>query len=407
MLLYERQRPTRLDSVVGQTLAVRLVRAGLSRKPVPASWIVSGEWGTGKTTLAGILAKSVGCLSPIKGGEGCGSCEHCLLARKGESPNIAELNAASFGGIDDLRAAIQEAATAPVGDCVRRSLLIDEAHMLSQQAQGLLLPYLESGCGGAVLILVTTSLRRILETVRSRPVPVRLFPVRPEETAKALAAALGAEGIPFEEKAVEDISVRASGHVRDALVEAESAVIAAGEVTEASLALVRGEASGAAESVLPLLVGGLEPLAQACGAACGSAFPSEVWTEVRSLVSQACAVAVTGMAGPDFSPVAIRFAGLANARLRPLAHWVVGELWGYRVETEADLVLAASAVRERLGPISDVRMEGGMYLGTPARLRDRTPPPGRAPEGLDPKHSKPLDPTRWKRVEKPTGDRGS
>jgi len=137
-------RPKILDDVLGQEWPKEVIRGALQKKPEALAWLIVGVWGTGKTTITRILGKSIACSEPTQSGEACQQCQSCKAIEAEASPNYTELDAASTSGADDMRDLIREVYSAPVGDSPKRTVALDEAHMLSRVAQNVLLKTLDA-----------------------------------------------------------------------------------------------------------------------------------------------------------------------------------------------------------------------------------------------------------------------
>lgn len=171
MELYRKHRPRKLEQVVGQPEAVRSLSAMISRKAVPHVLLMSGPSGTGKTTLARIVARELGC----------------------GKRDLSEINCADFRGIDTVRDIRQRMQLAPLsGSC--RVWIIDEAAKLSNDAQNAFLKILEDTPGHAYFMLATTDPAKLLETVRTRCTEIKLGPVPNAGLATLIGSVLAAEG---------------------------------------------------------------------------------------------------------------------------------------------------------------------------------------------------------------------
>lgn len=258
MSLIVSERPKSWNSVVGQNRALSTLKAALgSGQFTPRGIIVSGPWGTGKTTLAYLAAKSLMCLDSTEG-VSCGKCASCLQSQALDShPDFIEVDAASNSGVADARQLLQLVEAFPILG-KRRVVLIDEAHRLSREAWDVFLKPIETDNGTAppcVFIFATTDLAKIPYTIKSRCCKVPLALVDDETIVGLLYAICGKYGIKHEPVALELIARHANGHIRDA-VNALDEIATAGPVTKASAATYLDASSEAALRILVMLAGG-------------------------------------------------------------------------------------------------------------------------------------------------------
>lgn len=164
--LYRKYRPQTFAEVSGQDHVVRvLTRACMERKTSHA-YLFAGPRGTGKTTIARLLAKRLNCTQP-KGAEPCGTCAACVAVASGAHLDVIEIDAASNRGIDDIRSLKERIRLQPAAG-EWKVYILDEVHMLSKDAANALLKTLEEPPPHAIFILATTELEKVIETVRSR-----------------------------------------------------------------------------------------------------------------------------------------------------------------------------------------------------------------------------------------------
>lgn len=234
MALDTRYRPTRYSDVLGQeaTAAVlkEFVRTG---KGFHQSYLFCGQWGSGKTTMGRILARSLLCANP-EDGEPCDKCPSCLdILRTGQSEAYTEHDAASKSKKENLEAVLEENNYSTTSGR-QRVYLFDEAHRLSKQALDILLKPMEDDRGDGkqlVCIFCTTEPEKMHSTVFSRCAPafvIRVVP--PEVIAERLAWVCGQEGIGYEQEALVTIAAVKECHIRDALKTIE-AVSTLGPIT--------------------------------------------------------------------------------------------------------------------------------------------------------------------------------
>jgi DNA polymerase-3 subunit gamma/tau len=214
--LYRRWRPKRFSEVVGQDLVVATLKRAVALGKLHHAYLFAGQRGVGKTTLARILARAANCLAP-EDGEPCNRCPNCLRILEGKSLDVVEIDGASHRGIDQVRQLREEVAFLPAG-ARYKVYIIDEVHMLTQEAFNALLKTLEEPPPHVIFMFATTEPHKVPPTVLSRcqafwlqPIPEELIAKRVEEIAKAEGFALG-------EGAAALLARRAGGSLRDALV---------------------------------------------------------------------------------------------------------------------------------------------------------------------------------------------
>ncbi len=209
-------RPISFDDVVGQTHITSTLRNALKSKKIPHALLFCGPRGVGKTTCARILAKSLNCMNPSAEMEPCGTCESCVGFQTSHSFNIHELDAASNNSVDDIRDLINQVRMAPqVGSYA--VYIIDEVHMLSQQAFNAFLKTLEEPPKHAIFILATTEKHKILPTILSRCQIFDFKRITVDDITGHLARIAVKENIEAEEKGLHVIAQKADGALRDAL----------------------------------------------------------------------------------------------------------------------------------------------------------------------------------------------
>lgn len=209
-------RPKRFDEVVGQDHIVRTLKNAVAGGKIAQAYLFCGPRGVGKTTCARILAKSINCENPLDGSEACGKCPSCLSFQSQASFNIHELDAASNNSVDDMRT-LTEQVRYPPQSGKYKIYIIDEVHMLSQQAFNAFLKTLEEPPPYAVFILATTEKHRILPTILSR---CQIFDFKRIEVPAIVAQlkeVAAREELQYEEDALHIIAQKADGALRDAL----------------------------------------------------------------------------------------------------------------------------------------------------------------------------------------------
>ena len=215
LALYRKYRPRTFDDVISQEHITTTLKNQIINGSAAHAYLFTGSRGTGKTTCAKILAMAVNCLSP-KDGSPCLECERCKEILDGTAPDIVEMDAASNNGVDDVRQLRDEVAYTPVS-CKYRVYIIDEAHMLSNQAFNALLKTLEEPPPHVKFILATTEVHKIPATISSRCQRFEFRRVDIADSAERLSAVADKESVSLEHDAAELISRLSDGGMRDAL----------------------------------------------------------------------------------------------------------------------------------------------------------------------------------------------
>lgn len=209
-------RPATFQTVVGQrALTATLKNAILSGKLAQA-YLFCGPRGVGKTSCARIFAKTINCLHPTPEGEACGKCESCLAIDKGSSFNLTELDAASNNSVDDIRK-ISEQVNIPAQEGRYRVFIIDEVHMLSNQAFNAFLKTLEEPPKNVIFILATTERHKVIPTILSRCQVYDFRRITVNDIIDHLQHVAEQEGVNAEREALGVIALKADGAMRDAL----------------------------------------------------------------------------------------------------------------------------------------------------------------------------------------------
>lgn len=231
VVLYNKWRPQTFGDVVGQEPTVRTLQNSLASGHVAHAYIFAGPRGSGKTSLARILAKALNCLQGVQP-EPCGKCDACTDLVEGRFLDLVELDAASNRGIEDIRDLRERVNFAPVSGRYK-FYLIDEVHQLTPEASNALLKTLEEPPEHAVFVLATTEIHRVLPTILSRcqrfdfrRIPVRSLVGRLQEIAEA-------EKVTAETEALNILARMAGGSARDAVSLFDQAIIYAGEAVTA------------------------------------------------------------------------------------------------------------------------------------------------------------------------------
>lgn len=209
-------RPVTFDSVVGQQHITSTLKNAIRNKQLAQAFLFCGPRGVGKTTCARILAKTINCEQPTEQIEACGTCGSCQSFQNSNSFSIHELDAASNNSVDDIRNLIDQVRIPPQQGNYK-IYIIDEVHMLSQQAFNAFLKTLEEPPPYAIFILATTEKHRILPTILSRCQIFDFNRIRVEDMADHLKGIAEKENIAYEYDGLHVIARKADGGLRDAL----------------------------------------------------------------------------------------------------------------------------------------------------------------------------------------------
>ena len=215
-------RPQAFASVVGQRHITSTLKNAIERGQLAHAYLFCGPRGVGKTTCARIFAKAINCLNP-QSGEACNECESCRSFNEGRSLNVHELDAASNNSVDDIRNLIEQVRIIPQQG--RYSVfVIDEVHMLSASAFNAFLKTLEEPPRHAIFILATTEKHKIIPTILSRCQIYDFNRIRVEDGVEYLRHIASQEGVEADDEALNLISHKADGGMRDALSMFDKAV---------------------------------------------------------------------------------------------------------------------------------------------------------------------------------------
>lgn len=215
LALYREFRPQRFADVVGQQHITRTLRNALMNNRIHHAYLLSGPRGTGKTTVARILAKAVNCLN-LQDGEPCNECSACRSIMAGETMDLIEIDAASNRGVEEIRDLRDKVKYAPA-ELKRKVYIIDEVHMLTEAAFNALLKTLEEPPAHAMFILATTEKHKLPVTILSRCQCFDYHRLSTYEIVQRLEQVCRACGVAAAPEALTAIARQAEGGMRDAL----------------------------------------------------------------------------------------------------------------------------------------------------------------------------------------------
>ncbi len=224
--LYRTYRPHSFETVVGQKHIVQTLQNAIKSEKLSHAYLFCGPRGTGKTTVAKLLAKSVNCLNPKEAP--CNRCDHCSSIQNGTHPDVIEIDAASNNGVDEIRDLIEKVKYSPI-QSKYKVYIVDEVHMLSQGAFNALLKTLEEPPSHVIFILATTEPHKVLPTIISRCQRYDFVRVNQKDIQLRIEEVLKQEKIEYEPEATRLISQLADGGVRDALSILEQVIAYSGD----------------------------------------------------------------------------------------------------------------------------------------------------------------------------------
>jgi DNA polymerase III subunit gamma/tau len=348
-------RPRRFGDVAGQKPVVALTYLMCKRGTVPGGMLFYGERGCGKTTMARIVAKALNC----EAGPGpaaswpCGECASCAAVDNDTNPDVEELDAASNGTVDQVRAVRTRAYYGAVGGG-RKVYIIDEAHGLSAAAFESILKVLEEPPPGVVFILITTQFSSIPRTVRSRCSPFRFDPLPVGVIRDRLVSICQAEGFAAEPALLTAIAEAARGGMRDAVVRLDQVT----SVGISSLELWR-ELTGEADFAPALLTAAADGNYAAVYAAMSAALasygdPGHVARELVRCLSDLLVLSCGGDVTAQGEALAAR-QELASRLGAARVHAAMAVLWDLHARVRVDdretaLTLALAMVARKLAP---------------------------------------------------------
>lgn len=215
MSLYNLERPTSFSEVIGQDKIVQIISRDLVKGTPKQSYLFTGVRGTGKTSMARILAQSFNCKHPKEDGSPCGTCASCMEVKNNSSMDVYELDAASNNSVENIRDILENIQYKPIYN--KKVFILDECHMLSNAASNALLKVLEEPPADVVFILCTTEAHKVLPTIISRCSRYDFEKISQAEISNHLRNVCVKHKVSYEESALDIIAKAANGGMRDAL----------------------------------------------------------------------------------------------------------------------------------------------------------------------------------------------
>ena len=213
--LYRKYRPNNFDTVFGQEYIKKSIQNALDQNKLAHAYLFSGPRGVGKTTIARIIAKSVNCMKNGISSKPCLSCENCVSIAEGNNLDIIEIDAASNRGIDEIRSLKESINYQPVR-CRMKVYIIDEIHMLTNEAFNALLKTLEEPPKHAIFILATTEINKLPDTIISRCICYNFKTLSENEAIDMMRNCVEKENIKIDDDSLKLIFKKSGGSARDA-----------------------------------------------------------------------------------------------------------------------------------------------------------------------------------------------
>ncbi|MCH5180086.1 MAG: DNA polymerase III subunit gamma/tau [Erysipelotrichales bacterium] len=223
--LYRTYRPSTFEEVAGQRHIVKTLQNAFSTNKIAHAYLFCGPRGTGKTSMAKLVAKALNCEEGI--GHQCNHCSNCLAVADGSHPDVIEIDAASNNGVDEVRDLIEKVKYSPIKGRYK-VYIIDEVHMMTSGAFNALLKTLEEPPAHVIFILATTDAHKVIPTIVSRCQRYDFSKVDDIDIINRLKTIFALEGIIYDDTALKSIVSLADGGVRDALSIADQVIAYSG-----------------------------------------------------------------------------------------------------------------------------------------------------------------------------------
>lgn len=230
-MFYTKYRPQKFSQVVGLENVINVLKTQIKTGKVGHAYLFFGPRGTGKTSVARLLAKAVNCERLLSEGEPCGECGTCIAIQEGKFLDTIEIDAASHRGIDDIRQLRDKIRLAPSGGKYK-VYIIDEVHMLTIEAFNALLKTLEEPPAHAIFVLATTEIQKVPETIKSRCQRFEFSRATLSDLVKKLKYIAESEGTTILEADLERLAKLAQGGFRDAETLLEQVLTGGSSISE-------------------------------------------------------------------------------------------------------------------------------------------------------------------------------
>ena len=224
--LYRTYRPQTFDEVAGQKQIIQTLKNAIKDNKIAHAYLFTGPRGTGKTTMAKLLAKALNCTSNDT--KPCDECSNCRAISEGSFPDVIEIDAASNNGVDEVRSLIDKVKYAPINGKYK-VYIIDEVHMMSQGAFNALLKTLEEPPAHVIFVLATTEPHKVLPTILSRCQRFDFGRISSNDIKGRVKTILDVENVIYEEEAIDLVCELCDGGMRDALSILDQTIAYAGE----------------------------------------------------------------------------------------------------------------------------------------------------------------------------------